>query len=228
MSVLFGVACCGLGAGSGLYHASLTRWGQHLDVASMYPPLLVCIAINLGRLTRRKGCGAGLSAGARSWLLASAVATVSFLLYRYKWSMSSFLVLTTLILTVGICGLWDLIFTRRELHFRWLGWATGALAGRYASFNAQQGFVAPSTKRAAGGITADIKFAGSMTDFVLDSNALKASIDNEIEVPLAGDNISIVEESKVTTLLALMMRYLKSSITRPTTTCCTLLSSALA
>jgi len=80
--------------------------------------------------------------------------------------------------------------------------ATGALAGRYASFNSQQGFVAPSTKRAAGGITADIKFAGSMTDFVLDSNALKASIDNEIEVPLAGDNISIVEESKVTTLLA--------------------------
>jgi hypothetical protein len=129
MSVLFGVACCGLGVGSGLYHASLTRWGQHLDVASMYPPLLVCIAINLGRMTRRNGCGAGLSTGARSWLLASAVATVSFLLYRYKWSMSSFVVLATLILTVGACGLSDLIFKRRELHLRWLGWATGALAG---------------------------------------------------------------------------------------------------
>ena len=80
--------------------------------------------------------------------------------------------------------------------------ATGALAGRYASFNTQQGFVAPSSKRAVGGITQDAKFAASMTDFVLDPNALKISVDNEIEVPMAGDNISIVEESKVTTLLA--------------------------
>jgi hypothetical protein len=80
--------------------------------------------------------------------------------------------------------------------------ATGALAGRYASFNTQQGFVAPSSKRAVGGITADAKFAATMTDFVLDPNALKISVDNEIEVPMAGDNIAIVEESKVTTLLA--------------------------
>ncbi len=128
MSVLFGVSCCGLGGGSGLYHASLTRWGQQLDVASMYPPLLVCIAINVGRRSRGTGLGAGVSAHARSWLLASAVVAVSLLLYRYKWSMSAALVLTTLILTVGACGLWDLIFKRRELHFRWLGWATGALA----------------------------------------------------------------------------------------------------
>jgi hypothetical protein len=80
--------------------------------------------------------------------------------------------------------------------------ATGALAGRYASFNKQQGFVAPKTKRAIGGETAQIKFAAEMVDFVLDPNALKASVDQEIEVPLAGDNVRIVEESKVTTLLA--------------------------
>jgi len=36
MSILMGVACCYLGIGSGLFHASLTRWGQQLDVGAMY------------------------------------------------------------------------------------------------------------------------------------------------------------------------------------------------
>jgi hypothetical protein len=49
LSFLFGMACCYLGAGSGVFHASLTRWGQQWDVAAMYAPLLVLIAINLGR-----------------------------------------------------------------------------------------------------------------------------------------------------------------------------------
>ncbi len=35
LSFLFGAACCALGAGSGFFHASLTRVGQQLDVASM-------------------------------------------------------------------------------------------------------------------------------------------------------------------------------------------------
>lgn len=79
---------------------------------------------------------------------------------------------------------------------------TGVLAGRFAKFNAQQGFVAPSAKRAIGGATADAKFAAEMVDFVLDPNALKISIDQEIEVPQAGENIRIVEESKLQTMLA--------------------------
>jgi len=41
LSLLFGLACCFLGFGSGLFHASLTRLGQQLDVAAMYSPLLV-------------------------------------------------------------------------------------------------------------------------------------------------------------------------------------------
>lgn len=127
MSVLFGVACCGLGFGSGLYHASLTRWGQHLDVASMYPPLLACIAINLGRWFRRTGIGAGVAAGTLSWLLASLVMVVGFLLYRYKWSMSAALVLGSLILAVGAGGLLDLLCSRGRMRFRWLAWSTGAL-----------------------------------------------------------------------------------------------------
>jgi len=79
---------------------------------------------------------------------------------------------------------------------------TGALAGRYAQFNAQAGFVAPKTKRAIGGVTAEAKVAATMVDFVLDPNAIKISIDQEIEVPLAGQNLAIVEESKTQTMLA--------------------------
>ncbi|HPA41871.1 MAG TPA: hypothetical protein PKV69_07650, partial [Candidatus Hydrogenedentes bacterium] len=36
LGILYGVACCYLGVGSGLFHASLTHWGQQLDVAAMY------------------------------------------------------------------------------------------------------------------------------------------------------------------------------------------------
>ena len=49
MSILFGFACCYLGFGSGLFHASLTRLGQQLDVAAMYSPLVAAIAMNVGR-----------------------------------------------------------------------------------------------------------------------------------------------------------------------------------
>ena len=48
MSVLFGTACCYLGFGSGLFHASLSYRGQQMDVAAMYSPLVALIALNLG------------------------------------------------------------------------------------------------------------------------------------------------------------------------------------
>jgi hypothetical protein len=46
---LFGTGCIYLGIGSGFFHASLTRWGQQLDVASMYAALTALIAMNLER-----------------------------------------------------------------------------------------------------------------------------------------------------------------------------------
>ena len=48
MSMAYGLACCYLSVGSGLFHASLTRFGQQLDVAAMLAPLLMMIAINIG------------------------------------------------------------------------------------------------------------------------------------------------------------------------------------
>ena len=116
MSILMGVACCYLGIGSGLFHASLTRWGQQLDVGAMYAPLLVCIAINLGRyLPRAWRVNANLTLPV--WpVLVACVVIVSALLYHYKWSMSSSQVLPLHILTVIAFAIADSIPLPRGLH----------------------------------------------------------------------------------------------------------------
>ncbi len=124
MSILFGVTCCYLGFGSGLFHASLTRWGQQLDVAAMYAPLLAGIAINLGRwipVVKTPGRPEGFP----TWpILTGLVLIASFLLYQYKWSMSSGVVLPTLILTVAAFALLDRFRPRNKLVLRWLGVST--------------------------------------------------------------------------------------------------------
>jgi hypothetical protein len=115
MSILLGAACCFLGFGSGLFHASLTRRGQQLDVAAMYSPLVVFIAINVGRWVPRLNTGGG-RAGVPTWpILACLALVVSFLLYEYKWSMRSSVVLPTLILIVAAFVVADRFQRRRRL-----------------------------------------------------------------------------------------------------------------
>ncbi len=113
MSTLFGLACCYLGFGSGLFHASLTRLGQQLDVAAMYSPLVVAIAINIGRWVPRLNTPRDRP-GVLTWpILAFLTLVTCFLLYSYKWSMRSSVVLPTLILIVAAFGLLDR-FQRRS------------------------------------------------------------------------------------------------------------------
>ena len=127
LSLAFGLACCGLGAGSGLFHASLTRFGQQLDVAAMYPPLLVLIAVTLGRWLPCLPRG-GHRRSLPTWPIWIAVVVVaSVLLFLYKWSMSSFNVLSTLIACVALCAVLDRFRTSRKLDLRWLGWSGTAL-----------------------------------------------------------------------------------------------------
>ena len=128
MSFLFGTACCFLGFGSGIFHASLTRWGQHLDVATMYPPLLAGIAMSFGRWQRQWDRSATPRAIPIWVLLGSMVVATSCLLYHYKWSMSAGTVLRTLILTQAGGALVDLLLARHALSFRWLLCSTLALA----------------------------------------------------------------------------------------------------
>ena len=131
MSLLFGLMCCYLGFGSGLFHASLTRWGQQLDVAAMYSPLVVFIAINLGRWIPRVKTLDGQREFPTWPVLACLVLVASFLLYQYKWSMSSAVVLPTLILAVGVFALLDRFRPHCSLRHRWLVVSVLALiAGR--------------------------------------------------------------------------------------------------
>ena len=119
MSLTFGVACCILGLGSGLFHASLTRIGQQIDVAAMYMPLLTLCAVNLGRWMP-----ASFNMGQRSfpcWIpLLILVAVCSVLLFVFKWSMSSVVVLSSLIALVGISIVADQFRNSRQLNLGWV------------------------------------------------------------------------------------------------------------
>ena len=129
MSILFGVACCYLGFGSGLFHASLTRWGQQLDVAAMYAPMLALIAINLGGWIPRIKIPGG-QRGFATWpILAALVLVASFLLYYYKWSMSSVKVLSTLILSLTVLAVLEEFIRRRRKTFWWLILSFATLVG---------------------------------------------------------------------------------------------------
>ena len=123
LSCLFGFACGYLGFGSGLFHASLTRLGQQLDVAAMYSPLVVFVVINLGRWMPKLIMG---KKGPKipTWPLLTGLALVGcWLLYRYKWSMRSSVVLPALILLVFAFAILDRLQHRSRLT---LGWVLGS------------------------------------------------------------------------------------------------------
>jgi hypothetical protein len=127
LGLTFGLACCYLGAGSGLFHASLTRLGQQLDVAAMYAPLLALIALNFGRWIPRLTLGNG-HRNLLTWpLLIVFVGVASLLLFIYKWSMSSRNVLSTLIATVAFFAVLDRFRASRKLAVCWLVWSSAVL-----------------------------------------------------------------------------------------------------
>ena len=118
LPMLYGVACCYLGLGSGIFHASLTRWGQQLDVAAMYSPLVVLVAIHFARWipSLRTGKGAW-----PTWpIFAVACVIVSALLYIYKWELSSTRVMATLMLLILAGCILDAVAGRFVLQWRWV------------------------------------------------------------------------------------------------------------
>ena len=118
MSLLFGAACCYLGFGSGLFHASLSYRGQQLDVAAMYSPLVALIALNVGRWFPEWSLG---GKERPTWPVLCMLAVIaSALLFVYKWSMSSDIVLPALILVVLVFGVLDRFRQRNHLAARWL------------------------------------------------------------------------------------------------------------
>ena len=126
LSVLFGLSCLWLGFSSGLFHASLTRAGQRLDVAAMYPPLLSLLAIAAARAVPAR---ISLRRGLPTWgLLATAVVVAEIALWRWKWSMSATTVLSSLIAALVLATV--AVHLRRPGRFQsaWLGWGACLLA----------------------------------------------------------------------------------------------------
>jgi hypothetical protein len=113
-SIFFGAACCLLGIGSGIFHASMTRWGQQLDVVSMYLPLLALIAALASRFLPRIG-------RVPTWPFTIFLALLVYLvLYRYKWEMSATRTLGSLILILVLLAAPVRIFTRSRFSLSWL------------------------------------------------------------------------------------------------------------
>lgn len=127
LTLLFGVACCVLGIGSGIFHASLTRWGQQLDVASMYPPMLAFVA-----MLARRNLVAALrlskeSADRLTVFLIAIVLAATVLLYVYKWSMSVTVVFSLHVLGVAAMCCLDRILWKRRPPLPWFLAAFAAL-----------------------------------------------------------------------------------------------------
>ena len=127
LSVLFGLALCWLGTGSGKFHASLTRFGQQLDVASMYGGLLVFIAISLGRWLPEIRLGRARPPLPTWPFFGGLVVVACALLFRYKWSMSATNVLSTLILGVTVLSILDRFHPTRRMAVRWAFASVAAL-----------------------------------------------------------------------------------------------------
>lgn len=128
LGFLFGAACCYLGLASGLYHASLTRLAQQLDVASMYAPLLASLALFAGRAVRNGRSRSGWPAFDVAPVLVLLVVAACWLLFVFKWSMSAKLVLQTLIGLHAMAALIELSLGRGAMPVRWLGFSLVALA----------------------------------------------------------------------------------------------------
>ena len=132
LSALFGLSCLWLGFSSGLFHASLTRAGQRLDVAAMYPPLLSLLAIAAARaLPARVGRRGG--AGVPMWgVLAAAVVVAEIALWKWKWSMSATTVLSTLITVMAVVTVAEHLRWPGRFRSAWLGWGACLLAAGIA------------------------------------------------------------------------------------------------
>ena len=132
LSALFGLSCLWLGCSSGLFHASLTRAGQRLDVAAMYPPLLSLLAIAAARaLPARVGRRGG--AGVPMWgVLAAAVVVAEIALWKWKWSMSATTVLSTLITVMAVVTVAEHLRWPGRFRSAWLGWGACLLAAGIA------------------------------------------------------------------------------------------------
>lgn len=120
LSFLFGASCIWLGFASGLFHASLTRAGQRLDVAAMYPPLLAILAIMAARwLPPRLGGARGVPTSA---VLCAAVVAAGFLFWRWKWSMPARETLLGLIGAVSVVAVAEHLLRPGRFRSVWLAW----------------------------------------------------------------------------------------------------------
>ncbi len=119
-TALLGLAGIYLGLSSGLFHASLTRFGQQCDVGAMYATMIVLAAICLGSWAPRFP-KAGANRGYPTWpLLAVICVAASAYFFIYKWSYSFGNVTQKLSWTLILFVVVSLIQRGKDLQIRWV------------------------------------------------------------------------------------------------------------
>jgi hypothetical protein len=111
-----GLALVGLGCGSFLFHASLTRWGQQLDMGFTYAVAITLMGAGGYRLALLLGCPEGPRAR-RVALGLTVLASVA--LYVFKWEINGKWALPALMLA-GLGLMLALFLLRRRSYNGWL------------------------------------------------------------------------------------------------------------
>jgi len=131
LSALFGLAAVWLGLASGLFHASLSRAGQRLDVAAMPLPLLAVLLVGLVRVLPPRLGPRGVGPATVPTLVALAL-VAEWALWRWKWSIPGMPVLAGAIGGVCLAAVLEQILLPRRLDARWLAAALGLLVVAWA------------------------------------------------------------------------------------------------
>jgi hypothetical protein len=131
LSALFGLACVWLGLASGLFHASLSRAGQRLDVAAMPLPLVAVLLVALIRILPRH-LGPRGEGPATVPLLVALALVAEWALWRWKWSIPGMPVLAGAIGAVFVTAVLEQILLPRRFDARWLAAAVVLLVAAWA------------------------------------------------------------------------------------------------
>lgn len=147
ISVVFGLAAIYSGLGSGFFHASLTRYGQQLDVGAMYAMTLCLAAIAIGSWLPRFEIP-WLRRTYPSWpliVLAVVVGSVYFTYYKWEYEFGAISACSSGVLF--IFAMVSLVQPGKYLQIRWFVAAIASilLASNIRTMDIQGNFTDPDS-----------------------------------------------------------------------------------
>lgn len=123
-AALLTAECAFLAVASGLFHASVTRWAERLDLSATYGAVLGLLGYALARLTDREG-----TRPRRTLWIAAGVLAAQAAITAVKFHLNDFVVLPAVLLALALCLAALRAQERAEREPLRAGIAAAALAG---------------------------------------------------------------------------------------------------